>query len=193
MSRCREQKQQMKWEPLPLPIFDEAPCFSTTESAPASWTRKWRMQVCSLTPWTRPLCGKQRRLQVWCRLADALAEANITRRRRSRQHWARPITNPLAFHSHLCASLKGLQGPAPIVFPPLAPPGDTDAAVASLRLSSQLLLDLDLFVFKAMLIRTEMGRWISSRDSIGRGSGAVWAGSRMSVSYDLNSPKTRLI
>lgn len=107
----------MKWEPLPLPIFDESPCFSTTESAPASWTRKWMMQVCSLTAWTRPLCGKQRRLQVWCHLADALAEANITRRARSQQHWVRPITNPLAFYSHLCASLKDLQGPVPIVPP----------------------------------------------------------------------------
>lgn len=169
MSRCSEQKQQMKWEPLPLPMVDESLCFSTTENAPASWKRRWMMQVFSLTPWTRPLCGKQCRLQVWCYLADALAEANITRRIRSSQDWVQPITKPLALYSHLCASLKGLQGPAPIVSRRLRLRHGCSSSDFKTRFSWfwSTFTGRDLFVFKAMLIRIEMGRWISSRVSIG--------------------------
>lgn len=190
MSRCSEQKQQQKkWEPLPLPMVDESLCFSTTVNAPASWTRRWMMQVFSLTPWTRPLCGKQHRLQVWCHLADAWAEANITRRTQSSQDW--PITKPLAFHSHLCASL--LQGPAPIVSRPRR------RGCSSSDFKSRFSWFWSTFSLAAISLSSRRcwygyswgdGFPPASRLGASDVSGAVWAGSRNNVSYGVNSLKT---
>lgn len=135
--------------------------------------------------------------QVWCHLADAEAEA--------KDNSPYPIQSELSmanyksldgFYSHLCASLKALQGPAPIVSPRPwlhgCSGGDFNTRFSWFwsAFSHQAAI---FFVLKAMLIRTEMGRWFPPAVSIG----CEWCerislsrGAGRNVSYGVNLLKT---
>lgn len=138
MSRCSEQKQQMEWEPLPLPVGDESPlCFSTTENHPPLETRRWMMQVFSLAPRTASTVRKTtppsslmppRRCLGWGK--DKLALSDPVR------NWVWPITKPLTvfFFTHIFAHPWRLSKDRRLASPA---PDRTAAAAATLTLASR--------------------------------------------------------
>lgn len=131
MSRCSEQKQQMKWEPLPLPVADASVSTPRRTRPPLKQGNEW----CKLSPWRREC--------VHC------AENNHPLSSLMPPHWCSrwdkhnssyPIQSGLSRTNHkaprfLLTSLRIPEG-SPRTGAYSHFPGDAVAAVSTLRVAS---------------------------------------------------------
>lgn len=189
MSRCSEQKQQMKWEPLPLPVGDESLCFSTTENHPPleqgdEWCKFFPSTVRKTTPPSSLMPPR------WCLgwgkdnspypIQSELSMANYK---------AFTVFTHIFAHPWRLSKDRRLLSPAP---------DHTVAAVATLTLASHGFGEHFSRSLRSLCPQSDvdtdrdgaMDSLPRSRLGASDASGSVWAGSRKNVSYGVNLLKT---